>query len=119
MYYIIGTENQYKNVTDELLNYIPEKVCGLLHERVKTFDSYYGAHRDLEKDLGGYCAVFPTMQVTDNNTYSNLLKKHFIRLEDWEYQDYIVCDKSIWCEELYILSSDYSLIIIYPCEEEK
>lgn len=113
MYYIIGTEKRYLELYDELKNFIAVDILDLILERVQVFDESYGEERNLEEDLGGYCAVFPTAANLEEE-YQKLLDKYHIDEELYEYQEQIDCGEETWIEELFILSSDYAVIMIYP-----
>ena len=113
MYYIIGTEKQYTDFQTELKQIMPGKVLVSLYERVKILDYHYGDSRDLQKDLGGYCVVFPTA-ADWKETYQEVLNKHDIQKELYEYREQITDGRNCWIEELYIISSDYGIVLFYP-----
>ncbi|MBO5208289.1 MAG: hypothetical protein J6B68_02980 [Lachnospiraceae bacterium] len=118
MYYIIGTEKQYTDYQGELKHVLSEEVLASLHEKVKILDSNYGDSRDLEKDLGGYCVVFPTR--TDwKEAYQEILNKHHIQKELYEYREQLTGGENCWIEELYIISSDYGIVLFYPKQTER
>lgn len=113
MYYIIGTEKQYIDYQDELKRVMSEGALASLHEKVQVLDSHYGGSRDLEKDLGGYCVVFPTT-ADWQEAYQEVLNKHYIRKELYEYREQISVGENCWIEELYMISGDYGIVISYP-----
>lgn len=111
--YIIGTEKRYLELYNELENFVVVDILDLILERVQVFDESYGAERNLEEDLGGYCAVFPTA-ADWKEEYQKVLDKYRMDKELYEYQEQIDCGAETWIEELFILSSDYAVIMIYP-----
>ena len=84
-----------------------------LYEKVTVFDENYGDTRNLLKSLGGYCAVFPTIE-DQEQSYQTILDKHYIQKELHEYQEEIVDEGYCWIEELYMISSDYGIVMFYP-----
>lgn len=113
MYYIVGTKKQYESLYEALEKNIPNKVLDSLYKKVTVLDENYGDARDLQKSLGGYCAVFPTIEDWEK-TYQTILDKHFIQAELYEYQEEIADEGYCWIEELYMISSDYGIVMFYP-----
>lgn len=113
MYYIVGTEKQLKDLQETLNHILSEPVLASLHDKVAVLDEYYGDTRDLQKDLGGYCAVFPTIEDWVES-YQTVLDKHYIQKELYEYREELTDGNCCWIEELYIISSDYGIVLFYP-----
>ena len=114
MYYIVGTKKQYESLYEALEKIIPDKVLDSLYKKVTVLDENYGDTRNLQKSLGGYCAVFPTIEDC-KKSYQTILDKHFIQAELYEYQEEIMADdRYCWIEELYMISSDYGIVMFYP-----
>lgn len=113
MYYVIGTKKQYESLYGVMNKIIPDKVLDSLYEKVTVFDENYGDTRNLLKSLGGYCAVFPTIE-DQEQSYQTILDKHYIQKELHEYQEEIVDEGCFWIEELYMISSDYGIVMFYP-----
>lgn len=113
MHYIIGTEKRYLLFKEELQRILPKEICNRLQEKVRILDESYGSVRDLVKDLGGYCVIFPTVKAYQEE-YQEILNKHSIEKELYEYREQIEEDGTIWIEELYLLSSDYGMVLFYP-----
>ena len=113
MYYVIGTKKQYERLYGVMNKIIPDKVLDSLYEKVTVFDENYGDTRNLLKSLGGYCVVFPTIE-DQEQSYQTILDKHYIQKELHEYQEEIVDERCFWIEELYMISSDYGIVMFYP-----
>ena len=102
MYYIVGTEKQYEELQEELRNILPESGLISLHDKVTVLDKHYGNARNLQKDLGGYCAVFPTA-ADWKESYQTVLEKHYIQEELYEYRETVAEGKCCWIEVLYLI----------------
>jgi len=113
MYYIVGTEKQFKDLQETLNHILSEPVLTSLNDKVAVLDEYYGDTRDLQKDLGGYCAVFPTIEDWAES-YQTVLDKHYIQKELYEYREELIDGNCCWIEELYMISSDYGIVLFYP-----
>lgn len=112
MYYIVGTKKQFNDLQGTLNHILSERVLASLFDKVALLDEYYGSARDLQKDLGGYCVVFPTIEDC-TESYRPLLDKHYIQNEMYEYRKEHTDGDCCWIEELYMISSDYGLVLFY------
>lgn len=121
MYHKIGTSKQYQELKKQVSQSMPEKVWNTLADRIKIMDNYYGKDRDIEKDMGGYCVIFPSGQILDTKEYDSILNKYHLQQGEWEYQEQIVSDKvsEVWIEELYLAGSDYGIVLFYPLSERQ
>ena len=79
-----------------------QKVIKTLQEYVKILADNYGADRNPDSSLGGWIAVF--------------LDENFLNPKLAEVQEIIVdCGNNIhWLLEIYIVSSDFSYILVFP-----
>lgn len=112
MYYIIGNMQQFESFTAAHGDIFPLQVLERLKKRIETLDGNYGSGRNLEADLGGYVVLFPAISLTEQK---KILEKYHVMEEEYEYREEILQkDEYLWIEELYILSSDYSIIFFYP-----
>lgn len=120
MYHVIGTIKQMEALSASFTEYLPTQIWERLKERIETLEQCYGADRDLEADLGGYAVIFPSMSQNEQEEYRNILEKYHAKENEYEYRDIIsVEDGQEWVEELFILSADYSIIMIYPVIKNK
>ena len=86
-------------------------------ELVGVLDDAYGARRN-SKDMGGYVLYFPDVE-TYENSIEDISEFYNIEPELYEYIEEIEERKSEsiqWIEKLFLLSSDDSLVLIYPQE---
>ena len=76
MYHTISTQKALKNAFVELKGVLPPLVQERLKKVLETFDECYGADRDVDADLGGFCVVFPQMSTEEQREYEMLLQKY-------------------------------------------
>lgn len=115
MYYIIGNIQQFEAFTAAHGNIFPIQVLERLKKRIETLDGNYGSGRNLEANLGGYAVLFPAISLTEQKERKEILERYHVPEEEFEYREEILQkDEYLWIEELYILSSDYSIIFFYP-----
>lgn len=82
-----------------------------IKDMVRRLDIHYGAHRDLENDLGGYTIILYGEQKEERKEYSNILKYHSLQ-EDWyEFEERYEYEKETAVIRLYLCSSDYAVVI--------
>lgn len=112
-FYYIGTEKDYLEYYPILQMYLPEKVLEYLACQVDILDSNYGADRDVEGEMGGFCAVIPQRDEAAKNAYHQILEKHYIQESMYEYLDMVMVDGKDWVEALYLTNSDYGIVLIY------
>lgn len=113
MYYIIGTEKQFEDMQELLSRVLSNSALDSLHDKVAVLDSYYGNTRDLQKDLGGLCIVLPTIDDWAESCHT-VFEKYHIEKELYEYRKEYTVENPCWIEELYMISSDYGIILFYP-----
>jgi hypothetical protein len=87
-------------------------------ELAGTLDDAYGKDRK-STGMGGYILYFP-----DSETYENTIVEvwdfYHIEPREFEYQEYIgdtELNDVKWIEKLFLLSSDDSLVLVYPQKE--
>lgn len=100
---------------------IAEKiVADRISEIIDTLDDAYGGHRN-SYAMGGFVFYFPD-EATYEREYINILEFYRLNALDYEYSD-LIGDAAIqgkeWREELFMLSSDDSLVLIHPKEVVK
>lgn len=93
---------------------IKEKVTRAIRDTIAILDEYYGETRLPERDLGGFLIFLPTVQ--DTQIFYDKILKHFnLDIIYAEIDDEIVAsDKIMFRLQIFNLSSDYSLVIVYP-----
>ena len=118
MYHIIGTVKQMEALSASIMGCIPSQILERLKQRIETLQECYGADRDLEADLGGYVVLFLSMSQNEQTQRKNILERYQVCDDEYEYRNVIITENNHkWIEELYILSSDYSIVMFYPIFE--
>lgn len=112
-YHYIGTERDYWETYPVLQTYLPEKVREYLASQVAILDSNYGADRDVQGGMGGFCAVIPKLDEAAKKAYRQILEKHYIQESMYEYLDTVTVGGTDWVEALYLTNNDYGIILIY------
>lgn len=112
-YYYIGTERDYWENYPVLQTYLPEKILEYLASQVAILDSNYGADRDVQGGMGGFCAVIPKLDEAAKKAYRQILEKHYIQESMYEYLDTVTVSGTEWVEALYLTNNDYGIILIY------
>ena len=112
-YYYIGTEQDYWETYPVLQTYLPEKILEYLASQVAILDSNYGADRDVQGGMGGFCAVIPKLDEAAKEAYRQILERHYIQESMYEYLDTVTVGGADWVEALYLTNNDYGIILIY------
>lgn len=114
-----------EEINEYLLLKLPSKVIQEAKALVGILDEFYGASRHPEYDLGGKVYILEKGTRNDSVEYKELLQAHNTTEEMTEYTDIITEETTcvvdvektyIWYTQLFILSSDYSIAIIYKDE---
>ena len=78
---------------------------------ITALDENYGDNRDVESDLGGYVVI------AENIVDIEILKQDKLQGLIPEYTDIIECSEGVnWTSSLFLISSDYAIIVV--CTEE-
>jgi len=105
-----------KNVSDlELVSHLELEIQSYVLNVLTTLDESYGVERDLLSDLEGYVAIITNpIEITELETLHNCdLTEDPIP----EYVDFIFIDSNpTYTASLFLLSSDYGIIMIVPYE---
>ena len=101
----------YKESQLNELNNIPIEVIESIKVTIDILNENYGTNRNIESDLGGYVVI------AENIVDIEILKQDKLQGLIPEYADMIECSRGInYTLILYILSSDFSIIVV--CTEE-
>ena len=93
------------------LNSIPVEVIEFVREIIVILNEAYGADRNVESDLGGYVLI------AENIVDIEILKQDKLQCLVPEYTDVIeVINGENYTSSLYLLSSDFSIVVV--CTEE-
>ena len=98
---------------EELPEQVPEAVKAEILDVIETLNRYYGEHREVDRDLGGYIAVFS--ERCRQADYEAFLNQYHLSGAEREYQEILAQDRHMaWIKELFLCGSDYSLVSIHP-----
>lgn len=93
------------------LNSIPVEVIEFVREIIVILNEAYGEDRNVESDLGGYVLI------AENIVDIEILKQDKLQCLVPEYTDVIeVMNGENYTSSLYLLSSDFSIVVV--CTEE-
>ncbi len=99
-----------KEQLGKVMNY-PVEVINSMAETIEILDDNYGANRNVDNDLGGYVLI------VENIVDIEILKQDELQGIIPEYTDLTECKEGVnWTSSLFLLSSDYSIIVV--CTEE-
>ena len=93
------------------LNSIPVEVIEFVRELIIILNEAYGEDRNVESDVGGYVLI------AENIVDIEILKQDKLQCLVPEYTDVIeVMNGENYTSSLYLLSSDFSIVVV--CTEE-
>ena len=96
------------------VNNIPSEVIESMKVTIDILNENYGEERDIELDLGGYIVI------AENIVDIEILKQDKLQGLIPEYTDIIECSEGVnWTSSLFLLSSDYSIIVVTTEELSK
>ena len=96
------------------VNNIPTEVIERMKEIIDILNENYGANRDIESDLGGYVVI------AENIIDIEILKQDKLQGLVPEYTDVIECSEGVnWTSSLFLLSSDFSIVVVTTEELSK
>ena len=96
------------------LNNISLEVIENVRGTISILSEAYGADRDIEADLGGYIVI------AENIIDIEFLKQDKLQGLIPEYTDVIKCSEGVnWTSSLFLLSSDYAIIVVTTEELSK
>ena len=95
-------------------NNIPSEVIQSIKVTIGILNENYGANRDIEVDLGGYVLII------ENIVDIEILKQDKLKGLIPEYTDIIKCSEGVnWTSSLFLLSSDYAIVVVTTEELSK
>lgn len=85
----------------------PMEVINSISETIEILDDNYGTNRNVDNDLGGYVLI------AENIVDIEILKQDKLKGLVQEYTDIIECSEGVnWTSSLFLLSSDYAVIVV-------
>lgn len=112
LFWTISQKDEIKKYCQEYR--IPQCIQEELFRIIQILDTNYGINRKLEED-GGYVALI----VGENyfEEYRKILEKYNLKECYVEIQDvFPITEEKEWCSDLYIVTNDYGITIMYPHE---
>ncbi|WP_289130700.1 hypothetical protein [uncultured Clostridium sp.] len=95
-------------------NNIPSEVIESIKVTIDILNENYGEDRDIEADLGGYIVI------AENIVDIEILKQDKLQGLIAEYTDIIECSEGVnWTSLLFLLSSDYTIVVVTTEELSK
>ena len=102
-----------KEQLKELKGYAIE-VINSISEIIEVLDDNYGVSKNIESDLGGYILI------AENIVDTEILKQGKLQGLIPEYTDMIECSEGVnWTSSLFLLSSDFSIVVVTTEELSK
>ena len=102
-----------KEQLKELKSY-PVEVINNISDIIDVLDENYGVERNIKADLGGYVLI------VENIVDIEILKQSKLKAVVAEYTDVIKCSEGVnWTSSLFLLSSDFSIVVITTEELSK
>ena len=96
------------------VNNIPSEVIESMKVTIAILNESYGTNRNIEADLGGYVVI------VENIVDIEILKQGKLKGLVAEYTDIIECSEGVnWTSSLFLLSSDFSIVVITTEELSK
>ena len=96
------------------LNNLSVEVIESIRETIAILNESYGEERDIEINLGGYVVI------AENIVDIEVLKKDKLQGLIPEYTDIIECSEGVnWTSSLFLISSDYAIVVVTTEELSK
>lgn len=98
-------------------NDVFHEVIHSMEEVIGVLCDQYTETRDVDADLGGWLALFPKPITEEDTGYIELLKRYHIESSELAEVNEVVATvvgELEYIQQIFICSSDYALIIIYP-----
>ena len=107
-------KNIYKeNQFIEAINILIEAI-EIIKLTIDVLNENYGVNRDINNDLGGYVVI------AENIVDIEILKQGKLRGLIPEYTDIVECKEEVnWTSSLFLLSSDYAIVVVTTEELSK
>ena len=96
------------------VNNIPVEVIESIKVTIDILNENYGENRDIEAELGGYVVI------VENIVDMEILKQDKLQGLVPEYTDIVECSEGVdWTSSLFLLSSDYAIVVVTTEELSK
>lgn len=112
MYYRIKKNFDVEMLRKEFGSEKMNQVFDLMLEKLSILESAYGQFQEY-KEYGGEILFFTTKEDFEE-LYPQLLTEYKLKENEAEYTDDIVeVEDVIWREKLFLLGSEYALVLVY------
>ena len=102
-----------KEEVEELKKFSTEVINSILKD-IQILNENYGEERDIDNDLGGYIII------AENIVDIEILKQGKLQGLVPEYTDIVECSEGVnWTSSLFLLSSDYAIVVVTTEELSK
>lgn len=111
-----GSGKYQGDIGDEHNNALLE-VIHTIENNIKVLCEHYSDIRDVDADLGGWLAFFPKTITEQNMSYKELLNQYHIKSSELAEVNEVISSvegKMEYVQQIFLCSSDYALIIIFP-----
>ena len=116
-FWTITQRNEIKEICKQ--NDLPQAIEDEIFRVISILDENYGIGRDLESD-GGYVALLLSEKNEWMEEYKHILERYHLKEYNLEFSDCILqSENKEWYSDLYIISNDYGVTVIYQCEREE
>ena len=89
------------------------EVMSSIENNINILSENYGDKRNSDRNLGGYLLLFTSTK--DKELLNVIYERYGINQEYAEFEDVLaVNEKMKWISRLFIISSDYSVVIVTP-----
>lgn len=113
------TKSQIKEMNDICHEYhFPKVVQEHMISIIQILDKYYGEGRNMESD-GGFVAVLVDDDADNvEREYGEILGKYNVHRDAYEFSDILYKDvNGEYRSDLYIVTNDFGITIIWHCKE--
>lgn len=110
-FWTITQKNEIEDCCREYM--IPQCVVEEIFRIIHILDDNYGVGRELQSDGG--CVALIVKEQSCLDKYEEILKEYHLKRKYLEIRDiFPISEEKEWYSDLYIVTNDYGITIIYP-----
>jgi len=113
--------NDLGKTTDICNEECVNKIVQIVNEYIDILNDNYGEKRNPDTSLGGWIAVILNFSLENIQAeYREFLNSYSLERELAEVSECVVeCENGVqWILEIYIVSSDYGYVVLFPKQNE-